>query len=48
MELEPDLISITFCYLAFVAAIHIYPLSWIAQVVKNLATMRETWVGFLG
>ena len=26
----------------------IWGLPWLAQMVKNLTTMRETWVQFLG
>ena len=33
---------------SFIATIELYGASLVAQLVKNLPTMQETWVGSLG
>ena len=40
--------SLTFCPLSPRGAVFIYPSSLVAQMVKNLPAMRETWVRSLG
>ena len=40
--------SLTFCHLSPRGAVFIYPSSLVAQMVKNMPAMRETWVRSLG